>query len=437
MKKDNNTNLRYIDATASGSETQASGIYSPSEKEIAAIDRVNRKIAGLRNVRDTLEFLFAETQDLFPCDRIGLAFFEEGGKRLALRHVIANYSPQFIGEGYTSDVSGSSLEKIFSDGTPRIINDLEAYAAANPGSASTALLLREGVMSSMTCPLLVDGRPVALLFRSARRKNAYNEREISLHLLIAERLSQAVEKTYLIDELSRAMNSYMEMLGFVTHELKSPLDSIIMMGKTMSSGYLGELSPKHKDYIDRMIRKAEYLSSIAGDYLNLSRFESGRVTFNPRNAGFIREIAEESLEIIMPQAREKNIAIEKRYSEPEISVECDQALMKIVMVNLLGNAVKYGDADGIVRLTVSAGNGTLSVAVWNSGPGFAPEEKHRLFKKFSRLGSPELAARKGSGIGLYTTWKIIQVHGGKIWADSEKGEWAEFSFTLPLAPSSR
>jgi signal transduction histidine kinase len=425
--------LRYFDSPKTDMDESltdaARRLLTPHE--IETIDLVNETIASFNDVAATLEFLFTQTQDLFPCDRIGLAFIEEGGTRLHLRHVLANYEPLLMAGGYNADIRGGSLEKIYRDSAPRIINDLATHAAATPESESTTLLLREGVMSSMTCPLHVDGRPVALLFRSSRKKNVYTEKEVVLHLLISRRLSQAIEKTYRIEELSTAMNSYMEMLGFVTHELKSPVDSIITMARTMSGGYLGELTPQQRDYLERIIKKAQHLSAVAGEYLNLSRFESASVTLKARDCDFAADIADEALDIIAPQAGEKNTAIEKNYAAP-LPLQCDPALLKIVMVNILSNAVKYGNDRGLVRVSATAGGGRLEVSVWNAGPGFSDDEKQKLFRKFSRLESRELQSRKGSGIGLYTSWKIIPLHEGRISARSQKGEWAEFSFSVPL-----
>jgi signal transduction histidine kinase len=112
-------------------------------------------------------------------------------------------------------------------------------------------------------------------------------------------------------------------------------------------------------------------------------------------------------------------------------MECDPELLKIVMVNLLGNAAKYGLEKGEIRLRVERNETGVRVSVWNEGPGFPPEQKGRLFRKFSRLQTPELLQRKGTGVGLYSVWRIIQLHGGRIWANSELGKWAEFIFEIP------
>ncbi|MGQ9843768.1 MAG: GAF domain-containing protein [Spirochaetota bacterium] len=140
-----------------------------TQEESKVLNKINQKIASGQSLVEIIEYFFKETQHIMPCDRIGIGLSDDG-KRLTLYHVIASYNPLYLDKGYTADLKGSSLEKIFSDKTPRIINDLEQYYKKNPASESTSLLLKEGVMSSMTCPLFVDGRIVGVLFRSSRKK---------------------------------------------------------------------------------------------------------------------------------------------------------------------------------------------------------------------------------------------------------------------------
>ncbi len=406
--------------------------FTPEEN--TTLEFINRKIAAGNTLTDVIEFLFKSTQEIFPCDRIGVAFLEEGGRRLRLYHVAANYEPLHLGRNYASDLTGSSLDAVFRDGLPRIINDLEKYYDGHRESESTALLIEEGVLSSMTCPLSVDGRPVGVMFRSSKRAHAYSQRHVALHLSIAERLAQAVEKAYRIEQLSGAINSYMEMLGFVSHELKSPLSSIITLGTTFRDGYFGKLSEEHRGIVDRIIKQAEYLYNLSAEYLNLSRFESGQMKADLRETSFMAEVVAPSVGIVSPQIAEKKMFFSKNFPTDDIEVLCDPELMKIAMVNLLGNAVKYGNSEGAMKLAISSEAGKLKVSVWNEGPGFSREQKKDLFRKFSRLDSPELMTRKGSGIGLYVTWNIIVLHGGRIRAESEQGKWALFSFEIPLKP---
>jgi signal transduction histidine kinase len=101
-----------------------------------------------------------------------------------------------------------------------------------------------------------------------------------------------------------------------------------------------------------------------------------------------------------------------------------------VLVNLLGNAAKYGRKGGAVRLTVVRDPDRLEVSVWNEGPGFSPEDRGKLFRRFSRLHQSEFKGVRGTGVGLYNAWRIIQLHKGRIRARSERGSWAEFAFEL-------
>jgi signal transduction histidine kinase len=403
-----------------------------TEEELRLLDHINRRIASGTTLRDVITFLFEQVQSVIPCDRIGVAFIEENEQRLVLHIVVARYPELHLGEGYSADIEGSSLKEIFASDSPRIINDLAAYGESHPASESTRLLLREGILSSMTCPLKVDGRFVGLLFFSSTHATAYRARQVSFHLAIAERLGQSVEKAYMIDQLTGSINSYMEMLGFVTHELRSPLHTIITVGNTLTAGYFGPLQEKQAEMVGRMVERAEQLNRTVDDYLNLSRFENNTMTISPRSCDFIREVVHHAVEAVDPQIRKAGMDLSLQIPEDLPPVTCDPDLFRIVLGNLLSNAVKYGREKGMIRVAAGISGSSLEVSVWNSGPGFPMHEKKKLFRKFSRIMTPELSRIKGSGIGLYTSWKIIKLHGGSMKAESREGEWARFSFIFPL-----
>jgi signal transduction histidine kinase len=422
-------NLRYLAPPAGAAE------FTPAERE--ALDKVNARIAAAKSLEAAMAFLFEATRAVSPCDRIGLSFLDEDGRRIVAHHAVAAYEPLLLKKGYAEELHGSSLERVIGERAPRIINDLEAYLAAHPKSASTKLLLREGVRSSMTCPLFVDDRVAGLLFRSSREKGAYDESHVRLHQAMAERIGQAVEKAYRIDRLEAVNAAYTEMLGFVAHELKSPLSSIIMDGNVLGDGYLGALEPAQRDKVGRMVGKAEYLLNLVREYLDLARIESGALELNAkRSVRFAAEVVAPSIDIVRPQLEEKKMRLALELDEA-LACDCDPELMKIAVVNLVGNGVKYGTDGGEVRVRLAREGDRLRLAVRNEGPGFPPSMRGRLFRKFSRLETPELKKRKGTGVGLYTTWRIVDLHGGRIDATSQEGAWAEFTFEIPLALAER
>lgn len=395
------------------------------------VDHINQKIASFETLSGIIDFLFENIRGIIPCDRLAISFFEENGARLRIHHVAASYKKIYLKDGYSADLGGSSLTTVFTSGDPRVINNLGEYLATHPASESTKLLIREGINSSITCPVSVEGRPVGLLFFSSAGTDIYTKEHLARILLIIERISQAVEKTWRIEQLSDAINSYMEMLSFVSHELKSPLDSIISLGNTLAGGYFGTIDEKHKGYVERMVSKAKYLRDMTSEYLTLSQFETGNISLNMQHVFILKDILTEAVDIVMPQAAEKKIKITLPGTESDVQIYCDPLLIKIVVNNLMSNAVKYGNTGGEVTVRLDLSADRVTVAVKNTGPGFPEEAKQRLFRKFSRIEKKELMERKGTGVGLYSSWKIIQMHGGSMKADSVENQWAEFSFTLP------
>ncbi len=403
-----------------------------STEERVILDDINQKVATSPHLGDIVNFLFYATQDLVPCDRIGLAFLDEDGNRLVAHIVKTMYEPVHLKKGYVGEIQHGSLSRIIEQGIPRIIYDLEAYLERNPKSHSSRLLVKEGVRSSFTCPLMVNGRIIGLMFRSRREPNAFNDRHVFLHRAIVERLSQAVEKAYLIDRLLTANQAYSEMLGFVSHELKGPLGAMVMNSEALQKGLTGELNPKQKEVVERIIRKANYLLGLIDEYLNLARLESGPL--NPvfkKNTEFLEEVVEPALDTVQSAIEEKEMKLQCEFPDKPFLTECDPAMMKIVMNNLLSNAVKYGYKKGKLRITVERRTDKIRVSVWNEGPGFPESQKLLLFRKFSRLQIPELVKKKGTGVGLYTCWRIVAYHRGLIEAHSEYKHWAEFLFEIP------
>lgn len=404
-----------------------------SATENEALARVNQRVAGGRSLDEVMDLVYEETLPISPCDRLGLAFIEEDGARIVSRWTRAAYEPLLLVRGYTEDLRGSSLQALIEKGTPRIIDDLEEYLAGKPDSASSRLLVREGVRSSMTCPLRVDDRVVGVFFRSSRRVRAYDTHQVRLHLAIAERLSQAVEKAWRIERLEVAQQAYSEMLAFVAHELKSPLAGIVMDGTLLRDGYAGELSQRQTELIGRIMSKAGYLGGLVREYLDLARLEGGGLQAHLTPVDFVTAVFEPALEIVGGALEEQGSRLDRIFPIEPVVLAADADLLRIVVINLLGNAVKYGNSGGRIEARLTVTGNTIRFEVWNEGPGFPAEERSRLFRRFSRLQKPELARRKGTGVGLYTSWRIVQLHGGSMFAQSEHGQWAEFGFEFPLS----
>jgi len=425
--------VTYVDPFRDGAALKPIG---PEARTL--LRTVNQKIAARPSLRAIVDYLFENTQSLIPCDRMGLAFIDEQSVYVTSYYNRTSYDGLRIDQGYREGLRGSTLTDVMQSGLPRIINDLEAYVKDHPRSRSSKLLIREGVRSSLTCPLSVEGRVVGFIFRSSRTPYTYGPTHIELQMAITERLSQAVEKAWRIEQLEEANYAYTQMLGFVSHELQSPVASMVTDAQILTQGYLGDLTPEQRAKVMSMERKGQYLLSLVREYLDLARVEGGELRLATRSrVDVMEDVVAEAVDIVRPQADAHGIFLLTCVPSPALPpVCCDPTLLRIVTVNLLDNAIKYGNEGGDIRVKAEVGldekgGERLRISVWNSGPGFSQAQQNKLFRRFSRLDDPALKSRRGTGVGLYNSWRIIQLHKGRITAESEHGAWAEFSFEIP------
>jgi two-component system NtrC family sensor kinase len=237
-----------------------------------------------------------------------------------------------------------------------------------------------------------------------------------------------------MEELNRELRAinrnYMEMLGFVSHELKNPLTSALMSLFTVKDGFLGEINPAQRKSLESVAVSLDYFQDMIKNYLDLSRLEKGELEVAKTEAPLGTRILVPVLEGLERELQSRGMKVDNRVPDTLV-VNADPNLLRIVYNNLLSNAAKYGREGGVILLEAQQGMGKVTLSVRNDGEGIPPEKLGMLFRKFSRLDTPESAGKRGTGLGLYICKEIVEKQGGEIWADSRLGEWVQFSFTLP------
>ena len=399
----------------------------------AALDTLRDSIGDSLELEGVMERVWEISKTVLPHDRVGLSFIDADGERVKAHYFKADYEGIKLGDGYSDGMANSSLKPIVQRKKARLIGDLEDYLRSHPHSTSTRLLVAEGVRSNLTLPLTVEGREVGFLFFSSRLPNAFTEEHARVLLTVSRIISQTVEKVWRIHQLQERTNDYLSVLGFVSHEIKSPLASLITVGKTYMKGYMGEVDPKAEQTMGKMVRTAGYLVNMVNNYLDLSRLESGEMKFEPKEGvDFMNDVVSFAVDTVTARAEERGSTIDVHAQDGEIVMFGDMDLLRIVAVNLIDNGVKYGFENIAVQVNVAVEDGDLVMSVRNPGVGFTKEQARKLFQRFSRLKQKGTEDRRGTGLGLYLTWWIVQKHGGRISADSEPGEWAQFTVRLPL-----
>ncbi|MFA5097177.1 MAG: cache domain-containing protein [Candidatus Margulisiibacteriota bacterium] len=210
---------------------------------------------------------------------------------------------------------------------------------------------------------------------------------------------------------------YLDLVGFVSHELKGILASTMLHAYSVRDGFLGMINFKQRKALDSVVKNLEYFDSTVKNFLNLSRIEKDEMPVNRTDLLLGEDLLDQSVQEFFKPAAEKSIVIENNIARG-IKVRADFNLMQIVANNLVGNAVKYGSANGKVSLNCVQESDRIKVEVYNDGKPLTGEETQRLFKRFSRLDNPETKKNKGTGLGLFISRQIIEKHGGSIRVES-------------------
>ena len=238
------------------------------------------------------------------------------------------------------------------------------------------------------------------------------------------RLKVANEKLELLNR------TYLDLVGFVSHELKSVLGSAIVSAYSLRCGFNGAINSEQQKALDLITRNLDYLAGVVRKFLDLSRIEKGELKIN-RSDVDLKKVFDSALENFVEKAAAKQMEVISDIP-PGLTADCDEDLILIVANNLIDNAVKYGLQGGDIVLSCKETADRLRVEIYNDSRSIRDDEKEKIFEKFSRLNRIESKTIKGAGLGLFITREIINRHGGDIWVEPhEKGN----SFVFEIAKS--
>jgi signal transduction histidine kinase len=221
-----------------------------------------------------------------------------------------------------------------------------------------------------------------------------------------------------------------EFLALTTHDLRSPLTVISGVISFFTSGRLGDLSPEQKNMVAMMERNTQNLIELVNDLLDASKLESGTMRLDLTSTDF-HTLARELREAMDPLAREKEIELVELLPPELPMLRADRAKLRRILVNLLSNALKFTPKGGRVEVRAEPEGAMVRISVTDTGVGIPAEDIARLFDKYEQARSRATRSEKGTGLGLYITRQLVELHGGKISATSEVGKGSTFTFTIP------
>lgn len=248
-------------------------------------------------------------------------------------------------------------------------------------------------------------------------------------------LKATMEELYGVNSRLQDQNRhYLEMLGFVTHELMQPMGVLKGYLIMLYDESLGSLTTsKQKQAVSAMLRNVNALVNMIQKYLQLGRIESGKMEVYKTWLPVFAEALHPILEDVKQQmdARKMEVIVENEEAFAKVEAMADPVLLRIVFSNLIGNALKYGREGAKIWCGFREGPDQFLFYVKNEGRGIPADQLTKVFEKFSRLEGELERKQRGTGLGLFNAKVIVEKHGGKIWAESEEGRWANFLFTIP------
>jgi signal transduction histidine kinase len=233
-------------------------------------------------------------------------------------------------------------------------------------------------------------------------------------------------------ELEAASKHKSEFLANMSHELRTPLNAISGFSQVLRKGLFGEINDKQAEYLDDILASARHLRSLIDDVLDLSKVEAGQIELQV--APFSLPAAlERGVVMVREGAASGGVRISLSSGPGTDTVMGDERRVRQVVFNLLSNAVKFTPVGGTVDVAAARFDGEVRVSVSDSGPGIAPEDQARIFEEFQQAAAGK-EQTEGTGLGLAVSKRLVELHGGRLWVESEPGKGSRFVFTLPVPP---
>lgn len=238
-----------------------------------------------------------------------------------------------------------------------------------------------------------------------------------------------VEARLMAETASRAKSDF---LANVSHELRTPLNAVLGFSEIMRDGMVGPVTDEQKEYLTDIMESGQHLLDLINDILDLSKVEAGKMELEPSEFDF-RELVERSLIMFKEKAFKHKMEVGYEAGDEIGTVFADERRLKQVLFNLLSNAFKFTPDGGriMVRARILPGE-QVECSVEDTGMGIKEEDIPRLFKPFEQLETTLTKVHGGTGLGLALCKRIVELHGGRIWAESEFGKGSRFKFTFPL-----
>jgi signal transduction histidine kinase len=308
---------------------------------------------------------------------------------------------------------------------------------ADPAFKDARVVRATASRTVLGVPMLREGAVIGAMVLARYEVRPFDDREIELVQTFADQAAIAIENIRLFSEIEDksqqielASRNKSEFLANMSHELRTPLNAIIGFSELLLDEMFGDLTARQSEYVRDILSSGKHQLAVINDVLDISKVEAGRLELE-RSTFPLSGTVSDAVAFVRARATQRGITLSELVYPELGDIDADQRKVKQVLVNLLSNAVKFTPDGGRVAVSATRSDGEVTIAVSDTGAGIALDDLGLIFREFGQTASAR--GHEGTGLGLALAKRIIELHGGRIWVESEIGQGSTFRFALPVA----
>jgi signal transduction histidine kinase len=400
-----------------GPATDPSGLgFTPPAADRLPIDRI----------RSDYRHISAALSHITAVDSVG---GRNASKRLLTDAIRSDIDLSVVTDRLATRTRGQT-DALIAQNRSSYASSRNLFVGVGAGSVLLAALLGFALSSSLVGPIQRTEERLAEIAEGdfSRRLVVGNRDELGALAANVNRMNDELRRLY--DELESVSRHKSEFLANMSHELRTPLNAIIGFSELLELQLAGELNSEQLGYVEDVLDSGRHLLSLINDILDLSKVEAGKMDLDLSDFS-LRPALEAGLTMHAERASRAGVALGLALDPEEIMVRADERKLRQVVFNLLSNAVKFTPPGGRIDVSARLTDGILKVDVTDTGAGIAAVDAERIFEEFASG-----TAAEGTGLGLPLSRRFVELHGGRLWAESVPGEGSAFRFTMPVGPQS-
>ena len=422
-------NVRLLDALRLRTED-----LGRSVGELRALGEVSQAVNSTLDLETVLATIVTKAAQLSGTEAGAIYVFDDKQRDFHLRATFG--MEQELIDAITQqhiDMSDPNVAAVMTEGQPIQVADLRDEVTTELNE----ITLRAGYRARLVAPLIRGEDFVGMLVVRRKSPGAFAQNIVDLMKTFAAQSALAIQNARLFHDiedkgrqLEVASQHKSQFLANMSHELRTPLNAILGYTELISDGAYGEPSDKMLEALKRLEVNGRHLLGLINDVLDLSKIEAGQLQLELSDYS-VCDIAQTVHSTLQPLAADKKLSFKVEVPDRLPAGHGDARRLTQVLINLVGNAIKFTDA-GEVAIKAEANNGAFYVSVHDTGPGISVADQGKLFREFQQADNAITKKKGGTGLGLAISKRIIELHGGRIWVESEPGRGSTFAFTLPV-----